>query len=67
VLKNKHQAVSQGGYGLEARRLERLEAKKGINGFASSFPAFYLRTYNAFTKSQTTPNHGLRRRFSISC
>jgi hypothetical protein len=40
VLKNKHQAVSQGDYGLEARRLERYEAKKkGIKGFASSFPA----------------------------
>jgi hypothetical protein len=42
VLKNKYQAVSQGDYWLEARRLERQEAKKGINGFASSFPAFYL-------------------------
>jgi len=39
VLKNKHQAVSQGDYGLEAWRLEREEAKKGIKGFPSSFPA----------------------------
>jgi hypothetical protein len=40
VLKNKHQAVSQGDYWLEARRLERQEAKKkGRKGFASSFPA----------------------------
>jgi hypothetical protein len=39
VLKNKHQAVSQGDYGLEARRLERYEAKKSIKGFSSSFPA----------------------------
>jgi hypothetical protein len=45
VLKNKHQAVSQGDEWLEARRLERQEAKKkGRKSFASSFPAFYLRT-----------------------
>jgi hypothetical protein len=40
VLKNKHQAVSQSDYGLEAWRLERYEAKKDIKGFASNFPAF---------------------------
>jgi hypothetical protein len=39
VLKNKSQTASQGGYWLEARRLERQEAKKGRKGFASSFPA----------------------------
>jgi len=39
VLKNKHQAVSQGDYGLEAWRLARQEAKKSIKGFPSSFPA----------------------------
>jgi hypothetical protein len=40
VFKNKHQAVSQGDYVLEAWRLERYEAKKRIIGFPSSFPAF---------------------------
>jgi hypothetical protein len=39
VFKNKHQAVSQGDYGLEAWRLERQEAKKSIKDFPLSFPA----------------------------
>jgi hypothetical protein len=34
VLKNKDQDVSQGDYWLEARRLERQEAKKCRKGFA---------------------------------
>jgi hypothetical protein len=45
VLKNKHQVVSQDDYGLEAWRLGGWNArrlKKGINGFASSFPASQL-------------------------
>jgi hypothetical protein len=37
-LKNKPRAVSQGDDWLEARRLERQEAKKSRKGFASSFP-----------------------------
>jgi len=39
VLQDKHQAVSQGDYGLEAWRLERYEAKKSIKDFPLSLPA----------------------------
>jgi hypothetical protein len=47
MLKNKYQAVSQGDYWLEARRLERQEAKKRQKRFCfklPGFPAFYLQT-----------------------
>jgi hypothetical protein len=53
-VENKHQAVSQGDYGLEAGRLGRYEAEKRHERFCfklPSLPAFYLRTYNAFTKA----------------
>jgi hypothetical protein len=54
VLKNKHPAVSQGDYWLEARRLEGQEAKKDRKGFASSFPASQPSIFgrkNAFTRA----------------
>jgi hypothetical protein len=66
VLKNKHQAVSQGRFKLEARGL-RLEVKKkpGTVKQASSFelPAS-SRLHVSIYKSRTTPDHGVRRGFS---
>jgi hypothetical protein len=61
VLKNKHQAVSQGGYWLEARRLERQEAKKDRKGFASSFPASQPSIFGHKTHFQKPSTVGLAR------
>jgi hypothetical protein len=61
VLKNKHQAVSQGDDWLEARRLERLEAKKSRKGFASSFPASQPYSFGHKTHLQKPHNTGSRR------
>jgi hypothetical protein len=61
VLKNKYQAVSQGDFWLEARRLERQEAKKGRKGFASSFPASQPSIFGPKTHLQKPHNAGSQR------
>jgi hypothetical protein len=62
VLKNKHQAVSQGGFRLEARSSNKLTA---FNQPSSFEPPASSRLDVSIYKSRTTQDHGLRRSFSI--
>ena len=68
VLKNKHQAVSQDRYKLEARGLGSKQKKSAADSPASSFaPPASSRLDVSIYKSRTTPDHGLRRGFSTPC
>jgi hypothetical protein len=63
MLKNKHPAVSQGDYWLEARGLERQEAKKRQKRFCFKLPSLLSSDIKRIYKSRTTPDHGLEARF----
>jgi hypothetical protein len=63
VLKNKHQAVSQGN----SAQGSKLKGKDPIrSAFSFELPADSC-LYVSIYKSRTTPDHGLRRSFSTLC
>jgi hypothetical protein len=64
VLKNRYQAFSQGDYELEARRLERWEAKKTDKRFYFKLPSLIASGIQPISNSRKTPDHGDRRRIS---